>query len=69
MRSRQRERAEKLDEGLQSRELLPREDGELEFGARGRIARRAGGDDFCEQLRELFGAGLDQPRLTVWEGE
>jgi hypothetical protein len=65
MRRRKRKRAEKLDEGLQSRELVPREERELEFGARGRISGRARGDDFCEQLRELFGAGFDQPRLRV----
>ena len=59
MRRRQRECAEKRDEGLQSRELLTREERELEFGARGRVARRARGDDFREELRELFGTSFD----------
>jgi hypothetical protein len=35
----QREATEKLDEGLESSELLPREERELEIRARGRIAR------------------------------
>jgi|SRR6267142_6916260 len=35
----QRKSAEKLEEGSDRRELLPREDEELEFGAHGRINR------------------------------
>jgi hypothetical protein len=38
MRRGQRKTTKKLDEGLESRELLPREEGELELGACGGIA-------------------------------
>jgi hypothetical protein len=65
MRGGQRKAAKKLDERLESREFLPGEEGKLELGACVGIARRARGDDFGEQLRELFGTGFDQSRLPV----
>ena len=59
VRRREREAAEEGDERLEGGEEGLGEGDELEVGACGGRARGAFGDEFCEELRELLGAGVD----------